>query len=294
MTSGGGTQLTNPDVEARRRLVRSVATRAALPVQVTAEAATAAVMCALTQRLTTGQANALVQALPPPVATLFGTCVQHRVGPVSGMRRPEMLEAIAAHLGVSPARAEAICRAVLSAVRDTLPPEVAANVVAQLPADLGKLWQAGTEPPESPVIPPDEIDRLRARAIAEIERGAPDLPQGIDGAAALSAVMCIFSQRISGGKARRMFLALPASLRSFVDTCMLHRGEPPETFSRDELLLAVAAHLGTDTGRAEPIVRSVLRAMRNVLPAQDVDDAASQLPNELRALWLADGAAEPH
>jgi uncharacterized protein (DUF2267 family) len=268
--------------------VRDVASRAALPVEVTAEAATTAVMCALIQRLTPGQAHTLIQALPGPVATLFGTCVQHRAGPVSNIDRPELLETIAEHLGVTPARAEAICRAVLGAVRDELPVDVAAKIAVQLPADLEKLWWSRPDLPESPVIPSEEVGNLRARVLAEIERSAPDLPQGIDGAAALTGVMCIFSQRMSGGEARRMFLSLPASLRSLVDTCMLHRSESVETFDRDELLLAVAAHLGTDTGRAEPIVRAVLRAVKQYLPAEDIDDAASQLPRDLRAIWLSD------
>jgi uncharacterized protein (DUF2267 family) len=196
-----------------------------------------------------------------------------------------LLERTAEHLGVIPARAEAICCAVLHAVRELLPPDVADDVAAQLPGDIKELWYATPPPAETTTVPEAEPEGVRTEVFAEIERTG-ELPPGIDGAAAFMAVMCIFSQRLSGGEARHVFLGLPGTLRPLVTSCMLHRDEPAPRFDRDELLRRVSEHLGTSAAAAEDITRTVFAAVKRCLPAKDIEDAASQLPPSLRALWL--------
>jgi uncharacterized protein (DUF2267 family) len=279
------TELTDPTAEVKTRFVREVASRAHLPAHIAAEDATAAVMCTVTERLTRGGAYKLTQALPEPVRRLFERCVDHRNGPVSSLDRPELLERMALHLGVAPIDADAICRAVLSAVRDALPADVAADVAAQLPADLKALWYSVMPTPSTPIAAPIEPEALRAQVLAAVEREA-DLPPGVDGAAALMAVMCTFSRRLSGGEARHIVLSLPGSLRSLMTTCALHRDEPAEPFHRGDLARRISVHLGTTESEADTIVRAVLDAVKRCLPLQELEDVASQLPPDLKAMWL--------
>jgi uncharacterized protein (DUF2267 family) len=271
--------------EARMRFVRDIASRAELPPHITAEAAAAAVMCVVTERLTPGGACAMLEALPVPLRSLFERCVEHRTGPISPLDRSALLDRTSEHLGVTPARAEVICRAVLHAVRGQLPPDVSDHLAAQLPGDLKELWYATPPPVHVPTVSETEAEALRVDVLAKVER-LGELPPGIDSAAAFMAVMCTFAQRLSGGEARHVLLGLPGTLRPFVTSCMLHRDEPAQPFGSDELLRRVSEHLGTSVTVAEDIVRAVFSAVKTCLPSKDVEDAASQLPPDLRALWL--------
>jgi transketolase len=266
--------------------VREVASRAALPANVTVEAAALTVMSHLAERLTPGGAHMLLHALPEPLRPLLQPSVERRRGSPTTLDRPELLERTAEHLGITPLHAEAVCRAVLTSVRESLRPEDAQHVAAQLPADLKELWCSHAPTVSTPISPPNEPDALRAAVLAEIERGAGALPSGIDGTAAFMAVMCIFGQRLSGGEARHVLLALPGPLRSLVTACMLHRAEPADAFPRDEFLRRVSVHLNTDVQASERVVCAVFTAVKSCLPTREIQDVASQLPQDLRTLWL--------
>ncbi len=270
--------------EVRRSFVREVARRAPLPAHVTVEAAVSFVTCALASRLTGGAAHVLVDSLPPGIRELLERCVAERVGPPSLLDRSELISRAGDWAGVTPRIAERICSGVLSVVREWLPPDAADHVAAQLPADLQDLWFAvvDREAVPSAALEPEV---LQARAFAEIER-AGVLPPNVDVADAFMAVMCIFSQRLSGGEARHVLLGLPSSLRPLVTTCMLHRPEWAEVFDREALLRRVAEHLGTTPSDAERVVGAVLTAVKQCLPERDVEDTATQLPPDLRALWM--------
>lgn len=120
----------------------------------------------------------------------------------------------------------------------------------------------------------------------EIE-GAGVLPAGVSGAQALSAVLCVLVQRLSGGEARDLVEALPAGLRPLVEPCARHRGEEGERFDRAEFLRRVAAHLHVTVAQAEAIARGVFAAVQRTLPAKKVHDVASQLPRDLEELWAS-------
>jgi uncharacterized protein (DUF2267 family) len=124
------------------------------------------------------------------------------------------------------------------------------------------------------------------QVLAAIERAMRSPPPGVDGAAAFTAVMCILAQRLSGGEARHISLALPSTLRSLVTPCALHRDEPAEPFGSVEFFRRVAAHLGTSELAAEAIAHAVFASVKRILPLQEIEDIASQLPLDLRALWV--------
>jgi uncharacterized protein (DUF2267 family) len=121
---------------------------------------------------------------------------------------------------------------------------------------------------------------------AHIERSGV-LPPNVTPAAAASAVLCVLSQRVSGGQAGDLRQAMPGPLRELFQRCPRHREEPPETFDRQEFLRRVADHLGIASDQAEAIARAVFAALQEQVPSvrPEVDDIESQLPRDLKELW---------
>jgi uncharacterized protein (DUF2267 family) len=271
--------------EVRSAFVRDIAARAELPPAVTAESVAAAVMCAIVERLTAGGAHRVLEALPASIKPLFEPCTVHRHGPVRKFDRPELLDRMGAHLGVTPREAERLCESVLAVVRSRLPHDVAMRIGQQLPGDLKELWFAPLPPAVGRVSQAPELERIRTELYAEIEASG-GIQGGADAARSFEAVMCIFSQRLSGGQSHRMLLALPATIRPLVEGCMLHR-ERAQPFGERGFLDQVAAHLGIASELAEPLAHAVFAAVKRRLPEKDAEDAASQLPTDLRAVWIA-------
>lgn len=131
------------------------------------------------------------------------------------------------------------------------------------------------QPVQTKVTPTVLLEDLQAR-----------LPPDITPQDALQAVMCTISQHVSGGEARHLWRALPDSVKPFLERCMLHRGELPKRFGRDELIARISKHLEVSLVDAERITSAVLTAVSRRLPQKEVDAVASQLPVELRELWL--------
>lgn len=268
--------------ESRDRFVLHVAAHAALPGDVTAVAAISAVMCALTERLTAGEAHKLLEAVPRGLRPLFERCVVHRAGPIARkIDRAEFLDRVARHLGVTPAHAELVCSAVFDAVSAELSPKLIDDVAHQLPHGLQELWLSARGLPGPARVVTEETAR---ELLSEIERGV-ELPAGATVEGAFASVMCALCDRISGGEARDVLLSLPESLRPLLSQCVSRRAEPAVVFDRAELLQKIATHLGTEPSAAESIARVVFRAVRRVLPEKEVRDVASQLPVDLIDLW---------
>ncbi|MBX3207749.1 MAG: DUF2267 domain-containing protein [Labilithrix sp.] len=279
------------DQAATDRVQRGVADNARLPRELAAEDAITAVMCALMDRLTAGEAHYLIEAMPASMRPFFATCVRHRAGqPTMRIDHVEFLERVAEHLGVTPAHAELVCEVVFDAVRSELPDKLVDDVAHQLPRGLQQLWLAGPriEPlPEEATLSSQDA---RLAIEEEIERSVA-LPAGIGSMEAFSAVMCALVARVSGGEARELAAGLPVTLRGLVERDAKDRAEEPEVFECDELLRRVATHLSLDPAEVEPIVRAVFGAVRRVLPEKATSDVASQLPVSLRELW--EGEARP-
>ncbi len=127
-------------------------------------------------------------------------------------------------------------------------------------------------------------DEAAAFLLEDIRRRA-SLPSDITPEDALGAVMCTFSQHVSGGMARHMWDALPERIKPLLERCMVHREEKAARFSKDELFTRVAQHLEVSVERAAEITRAVLTVIDARLPADEVEDVTSQLPRSLRDLW---------
>lgn len=272
--------------ETSNRLRRNVAGTARLPSTLTVEAAVAAVMCVLVERLTAGEAHDLLAGAPPELRPLFDRCALHRSGqPVSTLDRAAFLARVADHLDVTPAHAELVTSAVFTAVRRELPSELVEHVAAQLPHGLSDLWLGPpvAAPALDTAVPQAE---LRRDIEIDIERRA-ELPPRISAATAFSTVMCALTRRLSGGEARAVLLGLPSDLRELVESCVIHRGEHAEVFDKEALLRDIREHLGVGGGDATRIVEAVLRAAKHLLPQATVAAVSSQLPPDLRATWDA-------
>jgi uncharacterized protein (DUF2267 family) len=121
-------------------IARDVQAKAALPATVTGDAAFAAVMCALSRRLSGGQARVLSLSLPESVRGLVERCVRHRDEEASVFSAEQLIEDVQAHLDCDPDLAEVIVGAVFFATKRLLSDKIIDDVRSQLPTDLGDLW----------------------------------------------------------------------------------------------------------------------------------------------------------
>jgi uncharacterized protein (DUF2267 family) len=119
---------------------------------------------------------------------------------------------------------------------------------------------------------------------AEIEAQGV-LPPGVRGVDAVSAVLCVLAQRLTGGEAEDVVASLPKGLRPLVEGCVRYPLDRAEAFDRAEFLRRVAARLHVTVPEAEAVTRAVFAAVRPRLPPVEVDDVASQLPRDLKDLW---------
>jgi uncharacterized protein (DUF2267 family) len=118
-----------------------------------------------------------------------------------------------------------------------------------------------------------------------LEELRSELPPKVKPEDAVSAVMCTFSQHVSGTEARRLFDALPEGAKPLLDRCMSHRDDAAEQFGRDQLVVRVAGHLELSLADAEDVIAAVLTAISSRLPGRDIEGVARELPVELRELW---------
>ncbi len=111
-------------------------------------------------------------------------------------------------------------------------------------------------------------------------------PPRIEPRLAAEAVLCILARRLSTGEVEDLEAALRPGLASLIRSCDRHAGPArAHRINREEFMRDVADHLGVPRGDVEPIVRAVFTAVRDRLPADEVEDVAAQLPPDLADLW---------
>lgn len=114
----------------------------ALPPNVEPVDAATAALCVLSQRVSGGEAGDLRQAMGP-LRNLLAACPRHRREPPETFDRQEFLRRVADHLGIGPDQAEAVARAVFSALQEEVPAvrRQVDDIESQLPRDLKELWR---------------------------------------------------------------------------------------------------------------------------------------------------------
>lgn len=107
-----------------------------------------------------------------------------------------------------------------------------------------------------------------------------------------AAVLCALARRVSRGEFDKALSQLPVALR---DRPICHGAptEQPEPFGRREFLERVAEHVQLSPRAVEPMVRVTFEGLRRMLSVAESHDLASQLPRDLRELWLPAAPARP-
>lgn len=111
------------------------------------------------------------------------------------------------------------------------------------------------------------------------------VPEGKSAEEAATAVLCTLARRVSTGEMGDVLATLPAELRQRFGPCMLHAGEPVETFGEERFLRLVAEHLGVDEEAAELVALAVFSAFRTRFHNPELDQLESELPKDLKQLW---------
>jgi uncharacterized protein (DUF2267 family) len=266
---------------------------AKLPRGIDAECAIAAVMTAMTRRMSRGEAQRIVEALPERHRRRLHEAVSQRDEAAPRAGRAEVIGEVAEALRVPPELAEQTTRAVLGAVGRSLPPGRLRRALAQLPRGVASLWGSRAEGPGPGPVPirprwvtfevdPElDVDHPLAR---ELER-MHAVPEGFTGASTFSVVTCALARRLSRGEAARILGRMPPALRSLVEPDLANRDEWPEPFHRHALLDRLAERFGIDRPSAELVARAVFGALHSLLGPDDTRHVESQLPEDLADLW---------
>ncbi|MDA8165996.1 MAG: DUF2267 domain-containing protein [Desulfobacteraceae bacterium] len=276
---------TSPPDPKWERIAREIKSQEMLPAGVEAADAVAAVLCALAQRLSAGEARQLIDALPFWLGPMLRPCAVHFEA-AAPFARGEFLARVAEHLQVESEAAGPLTGAVFAAVRKRLPPKEINDVRTQLPQELREWWG-----PPAPLKAAAGPDAVSAAIFGEIERRevlGPDIPAA-DGAA---AVLCVLLQRLPGHLARQLMGELPGTLRAMLPPCALHY-EQPEGFGRDGFFQRVRQAVPVGEEATGTLARTVLAAVGEHLSPETIERVAAQLPMELRALWGTSPPAWP-
>jgi uncharacterized protein (DUF2267 family) len=115
--------------------------------------------------------------------------------------------------------------------------------------------------------------------LAAAERSGAEHPR-----AAVHAVLCAFADRIPEGERDQMLAHLPADVRTLAGPPQRHGERPPRVKTLEQLVGAAMAEGGIERTRATEITRTIVAALRALVP-DEADDVAAVLPAELRAAW---------
>jgi uncharacterized protein (DUF2267 family) len=146
------------------------------------------------------------------------------------------------------------------------------------------------ERPRAPAAPLDQFlpaEWADAKALYEQVEQERALPLHVTGEDALFAVVCVLTQRLSGGEAAELVAALPRPVRPRFESCPRRWRERPEEFEAEEFFERVAARLKVTDADAEAISRAVFVGIQRWLSPGEIRHTADQLPGRLRNLWSA-------
>lgn len=286
--------------ESAKRLITELDKQHALPADADARDAVAAVACVLTQRLSGGEARHVFRGIPAGLRELVETCVLHRDEPAEAFDLQEFLRRVSEHLDVTPRIARRISGAVFVALRKQLSKEEIGHVSSQLPADLRALWAPDpaekielTQGPLGP--PPLDAARLAApprdvkvdHPVLRAIDARVSLPPSVTAAGVFGATLCLLTLRLTRGEALHVRASLPEPLRDLIYGCTQHRSEEAGRFTRSDFIGALAEQLETSAEHAELIASRVFAELRHYLPEREVAHVATQLPKDLKDLWLS-------
>ncbi|HVZ31938.1 MAG TPA: DUF2267 domain-containing protein [Polyangiaceae bacterium] len=247
-----------------------------------------AVLHALADRLGGGERRRLVQLLPELVPTRAGE-------DALTFGFDELVARAARSSGAPEETVRVVTEAVFAELRQLIPAELDRSIASALPEDIFVVWNSSnredalaprtaTPAPASPAPTASAAPELQTRhaVLEHVERNA-ELPEGISGAAAFVATLCLTLLGASGGDATFLRESLPSPLRDLLFRCAQEREEEPTAFTRAEFCEALAAELGVTTERAARIASVVFEGLQQHLPPEIARAVAERLPAPLRA-----------
>jgi uncharacterized protein (DUF2267 family) len=274
-------------------LLRQMEDEELLPEHVRPEDALFVVTCVCRQRLTRGEADHLVEALPRAVQRLVVGCTRRYGEQPEVFGRGEFVARVARHLDITDQQAQRVSAEVLRLIQQFLPEQNIQQVASQLPADIRALWLARGSQDEAhahdgspePAVARGREAELTRMVFARVQSSGA-APAEVREPAAVAAVLTVLAQRLSGGEARDLYESLPAGLHPLVAPYILRQPESAQPFDREEFFRRVAERLGVTAEQGDAITRAVMTAIVPVLPGDEVQAVATQLPADLQELWL--------
>jgi uncharacterized protein (DUF2267 family) len=279
------------EIDPGGELLRRIEDEAHLPAGVAARAALFSTISALRQRLSLGEADRLLEALPVGIQHLVAGYRRRHGEHPEVFDKDELVARVAGELAILPEDTEPFIGDVFRLVQAHLPDEAIAHVASQLPPDLRDLWSPrGSESEARAEAGSNERtlgqEVALTRRVLRAVRASGALPPAVSERAAIVSVLSVLAERLSTGAAEALFASLPAGIHPLVDGVFRGPAKHGEGFGREAFLERVANRLGVPFVQAEGITHAVFAAAASALPLHIVHATASELSAELRDLWL--------
>jgi uncharacterized protein (DUF2267 family) len=244
-----------------------------------AERVSCATVRTLAERVTSGEAEDLVDRLPGKLSSCVDT--DHRP---ERFDVAEFVRRIAQRAEVDPESAPRDAQAVLVALWRAVGSEEFKDLRAQLPKDFDPLLDEALSRVPSPAFDaPEPAGGLSAEEI--VGRVAQRMGQDRESAQrALEAVLQELAIRITAGQVEDLELRLPRALRPPLERG-LSRSFTARPLALDTFLEGIARLEGADRSSATEHARAVLTTLREAVGEDEWTDTTAQLPRDYRALW---------
>lgn len=241
--------------------VETVGQRAGIEQQ-RAEAASKAVIRALTEQVGAQRAHGLVDQLPQDLQPKVEASTVAPTRPVS-----EFYDRVSELEGRDPAEPDRHVQAVLATLDDATTGGQLREVVGQLPAEYQDLLPTGLGPVSGEAF------------LASVQQRG-QLPSGHEAAAVTRIVFSTLAERISAGQARDLAAALPGELRPHLES-----SGGPRVFELEDLLERITHGQQVNREVAARYIRAVLRTLREHAPDQEIADTRAQLPSDFAQMF---------
>jgi uncharacterized protein (DUF2267 family) len=234
-----------------------------------AEDAARAVLGALGERISRGDARALAAELPGDVRSWL---LEAGVADAKPFDAAEFVRRVAAREGVDPETAEQHVRAVFAALPRLVRRHEMSRLLAELSGDYPALLGDAAPGPREVLTYEQFLQR--------VADGAGLFPDQAADAAA--AVLEVLAERIAGGEADDLAQYLPGELRAALERGKARTGGKARRMSLDEFVRRVAEREGVADEQAREHARAVLRTLRDAVPDDEFSDLLDQLPRAYR------------
>jgi uncharacterized protein (DUF2267 family) len=229
-----------------------------------AERAVQATLETLSERLSRGESRKLADRLPLELSPWILTGEPPELLDVD-----EFLRRVAEREGVDLETAERHARSVFSVLREALPEDLVADLVATLPDDFRPL-----------------VLGLEVPTLGEILRGVRDRTGHDDQLARLAteAVLETLAEQLPPGEVRDLRARLPVQLHPPLERGATRSGGRTTPMAADEFVRRVARRAQVPSDRVRSSIRAVLATLRHVSPDEFADVLAGLPPDDTSLL----------